>query len=433
MFRYLKTLVAALVAAVMAVRCGDQGRWTMKNFGLVVLAMVALVIAGCGGGSSALDDSQPFPSWKRAMTDYGTANDKGVKRIIAMVMAPDFEWRSSALTTAARTHHCKVVEALLNGGFDFTVPGNREVTWPINEALRYSLGPPHYKHRLVWPDRSYTEVFRERDHIIGDTTELCVQALLQHGANPNLGGELHKAAIGGHAAAVGAFLEHGVDPNLLLHGLTALHVAAWVNGDEERYYGDVTEIWGSGSSEYEFCCGHSNVVRVLLDHGADPSIETPGGFTALHLAAISGSVSAIKMLLEHGVDPNVRDVIDGNTPLHLVKSSNRAAVVELIRGGADRNLRNNEGRLAQHVGEELQQAADSAAAAEAQRRREDRIRREAREEREAAAQARRDREDEIRAEEREERTRRDLERRGEELIDRALCMQDPGCRAIYHY
>lgn len=430
MFRYLKTLVAALVAAVMAVRCGDQGRWTMKNFGLVVLAMVALVIAGCGGGSSALDSSNPLESWERALLygDFGRS-PQDQKRIIAMVTAPDFKSsRSDALIKAAGTHSCVVVEALLNGGFNLGASA-------INDALYRSLRPMFNEHRTVFPDRSYTEWLEPKEDgmIIGDTTKLCVQALLQHGANPNLSDRLHEAAIGGHAAAVGAFLEHGVDPNLLSHGLTALHVAAWVNGDEERYYGDVTEILGDSGSKFRFCCGHSNVIRVLLDHGADPSIETPGGFTALHLAAISGSVSAIKMLLEHGVDPNVRDVIDGNTPLHLVKSSNRAAVVELIRGGADRNLRNNEGRLAQHVGEELQQAADSAAAAEAQRRREDRIRREAREEREAAAQARRDREDEIRAEEREERTRRDLERRGEELIDRALCMQDPGCRAIYHY
>ena len=97
------------------------------------------------------------------------------------------------------------------------------------------------------------------------------------------------------------------------------------------------------------------------------------------------------------------------------------------------DLRNNNGQRARQAGEELQQVADDAAAAQAQRDREDRIRAEARREREAlreaAAQERREREDEIRA----ERSRQELQRAGEDLMDRALCMQDPNCRSIYQY
>lgn len=110
---------------------------------------------------------------------------------------------------------------------------------------------------------------------------------------------------------LGAVLGAGsVDINRMdEHGDTVLHVCAW--------------------------SGRSGMVRILLDHGADPNIfnnkrKTPihvaiecgkqellvpmlascggrGAIGALHIACKSDNLRAVKLLLEHGADADVRD------------------------------------------------------------------------------------------------------------------------------
>jgi len=48
------------------------------------------------------------------------------------------------------------------------------------------------------------------------------------------------------------------------------------------------------------------LARLLLDAGADVNRQGAGGFTALHSAAQSGDVELVKLLLERGADPGVR-------------------------------------------------------------------------------------------------------------------------------
>jgi ankyrin repeat protein len=50
--------------------------------------------------------------------------------------------------------------------------------------------------------------------------------------------------------------------------------------------------------------GHLEVVRVLLDHGAD--VNTPAAYagSALFAACCNGHVEVVRILLEHGAAPN---------------------------------------------------------------------------------------------------------------------------------
>ena len=41
--------------------------------------------------------------------------------------------------------------------------------------------------------------------------------------------------------------------------------------------------------------------QLLLEHGADPTVRTNKGWTALHLAALNAHTSVCRMLLSHGV------------------------------------------------------------------------------------------------------------------------------------
>jgi len=97
----------------------------------------------------------------------------------------------------------------------------------------------------------------------------------------------------------------GVDPNVREddYGATPLHVAA----------------------EY----GYSEIVEVLLEHGAAPNIREKYGDTPLHYAATFGNSKVVEVLLEHGADPNARNNY-GATPLHYAAAFDYPEVVKLL-------------------------------------------------------------------------------------------------------
>ena len=55
--------------------------------------------------------------------------------------------------------------------------------------------------------------------------------------------------------------------------------------------------------------GHAEVVKLLLERGADPNLPSKDGEPPLTDAAESGHLDVVNLLLEHGADPN----IDGNS------------------------------------------------------------------------------------------------------------------------
>ncbi|UKJ88157.2 hypothetical protein MACJ_000600 [Theileria orientalis] len=68
-------------------------------------------------------------------------------------------------------------------------------------------------------------------------------------------------------------------------------------------------------------------------------VRSPEGLTALHLAADRGNVDMVKCLIEHGA--NVNSVDDnGDTPLHVAIESQEDEVVKyLVEAGADPKLK----------------------------------------------------------------------------------------------
>ena len=71
------------------------------------------------------------------------------------------------------------------------------------------------------------------------------------------------------------------------------------------------------------------VVRLLLDAGADPNVGN-GSRTPLSLAAEWGDVELARLLLEAGADPTIPDR-HGGTPLDIAKQSKQPAMVKLMR------------------------------------------------------------------------------------------------------
>jgi ankyrin repeat protein len=87
--------------------------------------------------------------------------------------------------------------------------------------------------------------------------------------------------------------------------------------------------------------GNKKLVKALIEEGANVNTRLYDGQTALHEAALYGSIATMRILLANGADPNLQDD-EGNSPLHLAMycgSVKRAAL--LLDHDANPNAGNN--------------------------------------------------------------------------------------------
>jgi uncharacterized protein len=132
------------------------------------------------------------------------------------------------------------------------------------------------------------------DKCAGDSTEtrtnFTMQWLFEDGATPFL-----RAAQSGDVELMKLLLDHGADPKIFTaHNVTPLAVAAgigWVEG--------VTYEWSPQEN--------LEAVKICLQLGIDPNVADDEGRTALHGAAHKGRLGVIQLLADHGADLNAHD------------------------------------------------------------------------------------------------------------------------------
>jgi hypothetical protein len=93
--------------------------------------------------------------------------------------------------------------------------------------------------------------------------------------------------------------------------------------------------------------GHSKVLQLLVERGANIHSLLPSGTNVMHFAAAGGHIGVVKYLLEYQVAPDVKHD-DGPTPLLLAASAGHAEVVRLLlgTGQVDVNQTSGGGRAA---------------------------------------------------------------------------------------
>src|SRR6266478_5389704 len=94
--------------------------------------------------------------------------------------------------------------------------------------------------------------------------------------------------------------------------------------------------------------GHRAIVEFLLKNGANVATAARNAqkVTALHGAVARRDVEIVKMLLEAGADPNARQE-SGFVPLHVAASNGNAALVELLlKHGARADAKTDDGKTA---------------------------------------------------------------------------------------
>jgi len=80
------------------------------------------------------------------------------------------------------------------------------------------------------------------------------------------------------------------------------------------------------------------LLRLLVEAGADVNVTTFDGQSALHIACSGGSCEMLQLLLQHGANCN-KTKSDGKTALHVAyEKQNLAAVELLLKSGADPNI-----------------------------------------------------------------------------------------------
>ncbi|CAH1397054.1 unnamed protein product [Nezara viridula] len=103
---------------------------------------------------------------------------------------------------------------------------------------------------------------------------------------------------------------------------------------------DIQEEGGLTSLHWASIRGHVDVVKKLLEYGANVSSTDEDNNTALHMAALSGNLEVVHILLVSGSPINAQNMF-GDTPLHLaVKQGHFDSVETLLSHGASTNIFN---------------------------------------------------------------------------------------------
>jgi ankyrin repeat protein len=236
--------------------------------------------------------------------------------------------------------HIKVAGILLNHGANVDVRGLRERT-PLHEAIA-NVG--------------------------------IVQSLLNKGADVNcqqddLRTPLHLAAYYNELKVAQVLVEHKADVDSQDNkGKTPLHLLLEDTGRDDDDIVDLARLLLEHTTDVnirtteEWTLLHSaafrgrlEIVRMLLDRGANPNAENKWNATPLHLVSRGKynsqerGVGIARLLLERGVDVNAssKSLV---TPLHWVASNGRLGIARvLLDHGASPNAQTEKGETALHI------------------------------------------------------------------------------------
>ncbi len=87
--------------------------------------------------------------------------------------------------------------------------------------------------------------------------------------------------------------------------------------------------------------GHTEIVKFLLEKGANINAKVFGEITALMYASMNGHPQTVKFLLDHGADVNATSNLSRNTALIVASLSGHTEIAKiLLDHGADINARN---------------------------------------------------------------------------------------------
>lgn len=155
---------------------------------------------------------------------------------------------------------------------------------------------------------------------------------------------IHTAAGAGNVSEVRRQLAWGVNPNtrtLWYLDTPLIRTAAYGRIEVVKLLlekgADVNKHNEGGETPLHYAAlhGHVKVMQILLDHGADPTKKGTGCGTPMQWAGRAGQIGAIKVLMSYGVSVN-QPGTDGITALHeAVEHDHPDTVRFLLANGAE--------------------------------------------------------------------------------------------------
>ena len=262
----------------------------------------AAVAAGIGRRGNAPADGGQLT----ALVYAARANDlESVKTLLAagadVNQTTGYGW--SPLLVATQNRYYKLAAYLLDHGANVNLANTGGWTALYLATDNRNIENGDYPVRR--PDMDHLEFIKllidkgaDVNHRVKDSTETRTvftnQWLDENGATAFL-----RASQSGDVELMKLLLDHGADPKInTILGVTPLHVAAgvgWVEG--------ITYEW-SPKATFE-------AVKMLIDLGLDVNAQADTGRTALHGAAHKGRADVIQILYDHGAKLDTRDY--GNT------------------------------------------------------------------------------------------------------------------------
>lgn len=119
-----------------------------------------------------------------------------------------------------------------------------------------------------------------------------------------------------------------------------------VDPNQEKKFGSKAIHWASSQNSLDY--KGWEIVRELIQSGANVNEKNNSGYTALHIASGNGCDEIIKELLQGGANINEKDIA-GMTPLHIASKRGSTDIVKiLLQNGANIDEKDNDGGTALH-------------------------------------------------------------------------------------
>jgi len=165
-----------------------------------------------------------------------------------------------------------------------------------------------------------------------------VRLLLEHGADVNAHDKdtcatsLVYASKFGHTDIVIVLLEHGANPNIQNHDSAITDMSERNHIALKMLLKITRDFWAWGSSgatplTLASMYDRTDIVTVLLEHGADPNIKNVFGWAPLMYASARGYTDMVRVLLKYGANPNVQNMF-GETSLILASEDIATLLIE---------------------------------------------------------------------------------------------------------
>lgn len=157
------------------------------------------------------------------------------------------------------------------------------------------------------------------------------------------------AVYNGHSEVAKLLLDHGAELNIweaAAVGATK-RVSEWLKENPDLVHAYSHD--GFTPLQLAAFFGHRETVELLLDHSAEINLRSQNktfarGVPILQSAVASGNVDMVKILLVRGADVNIKGEENGLTPLHAAAFDGQLEIARLlIEHGADVNAKMKNG------------------------------------------------------------------------------------------